>query len=201
MTKLNRERATAYHEAGHAVIALRLERRIKSATIVPRDNYLGCVQYGKWGRGQPDAHLTQRVVEKLERDILCAFAGPVAEAKFTGRRNKIGASGDYQIIVDRATYLHGDDRVLEKYLVYMEARAACYVSEPVNWLCITRLAKTLLKQKTMSSDAVLQALQDAQADYFDRLQRRQTKKGTHDRINSRVGRRVRRPQTLADAIS
>ena len=43
--------ATAYHEAGHAVVALSLGRAVEKCTIVRNSIRLGAVQLGK-GRGQ-----------------------------------------------------------------------------------------------------------------------------------------------------
>ena len=47
-TKSDRERfelkCTAYHEAGHVVMAWRLKRRLKSVTIVAKNDYLGVLK-------------------------------------------------------------------------------------------------------------------------------------------------------------
>ena len=46
MTK-KRECATAYHEAGHAVAAFLLRRRLRRATIIPDEDSLGHIRTGR----------------------------------------------------------------------------------------------------------------------------------------------------------
>ena len=66
-------RATAYHEAGHAVMALALGRPIQKVTIAPNQNYLGACQIQK-GRFKPTK-------DWLEDEMLILFAGMVPKRK------------------------------------------------------------------------------------------------------------------------
>jgi ATP-dependent Zn protease len=70
------DEATAYHEAGHAVIALALGRSVQWVSILPNRDHLGVCEFGK---------ATFRPSEDwLEREILIALGGIAAEARFTG---------------------------------------------------------------------------------------------------------------------
>jgi ATP-dependent Zn protease len=44
-----REEATAYHEAGHAVIAVAVRRPFRYVTISPSEDALGHVLHPPWG--------------------------------------------------------------------------------------------------------------------------------------------------------
>ncbi len=68
--------ATAYHEAGHAVVALALGRPVDRVTIVPDPKHAGLCEFRK-GSFRPSD-------DWLEREILIALGGVAAEARHTG---------------------------------------------------------------------------------------------------------------------
>lgn len=154
-----RLRATAYHEAGHAVARFALGRRIDRATIVPdeEDQTLGHVQGRillrseklEAGIGEFD---TLRERKAAEDAIVSALAGPIAEAKLTGRRNLLGASGDDRSVDDVAEALHGRGDVASAYIGYLEALARGTVE--TLWYLVEALAAELLLRETLSGAAV-----------------------------------------------
>lgn len=78
---MSEARATAVHEAGHIVAAVRLRRPFEYGTVVANDESLGHVRHvplGHWF--QPDLVMDRRTRDRIEREIICAWAGPVAEA-------------------------------------------------------------------------------------------------------------------------
>ncbi|MDP9343010.1 MAG: hypothetical protein M3Q23_13170 [Actinomycetota bacterium] len=97
-------RATAYHEAGHAVAALFLGSSAVSISI-GEDEVQGTL--GHVRRRRPSTAWTQRLKELnydadfggmgcrvrriIERDIMITLAGPVTEARLRGRSNWAGA--------------------------------------------------------------------------------------------------------------
>ncbi|MGL4422962.1 MAG: M50 family metallopeptidase, partial [Gemmataceae bacterium] len=68
--------ATAFHEAGHAVVATALGRVVHRISIEPKQRYLGRCEFGP-GRRQPTD-------DWRSDEILIALAGMVAEAQQTG---------------------------------------------------------------------------------------------------------------------
>ena len=87
--------ATAYHEAGHAVMALIVGRPVQKITIVPAkvnavSARLGACQMKK-GRIKPTS-------DWLEDEVLILFAGLVAESHFTNQQNERGAGQDLRSI-------------------------------------------------------------------------------------------------------
>ena len=64
--------STAYHEAGHAVLALALGRPVHQVSVLPNQEYLGTCAFGK-APFRPSE-------DWLEREILIALGGIAAEA-------------------------------------------------------------------------------------------------------------------------
>jgi cell division protease FtsH len=88
------KRNTAYHEAGHAIIALKLPKvidPIHKATIIPRGRALGMVMTLPEGDRYSMSH------EKMVAQLAFAFGGREAELyKFGPEKVTSGASGDIQ---------------------------------------------------------------------------------------------------------
>src|SRR5262245_53569141 len=82
------DEVTAYHEAGHAVVALALGRPVDRVSILPDRVNLGLCEFRK-GVFRPSE-------DWVEREILIALAGPAAEAQFTGDYAWDGAARDYR---------------------------------------------------------------------------------------------------------
>src|SRR5882762_5398168 len=81
---------TAYHEAGHAVVALALGRTVHRVTILPEREHLGQCEFRKGGLRPSE--------DWLEREILIALGGIAAEARHTGVYAWDGAARDRQYV-------------------------------------------------------------------------------------------------------
>ncbi len=88
------KKLTAYHEAGHAIIALTLDKvidPIHKATIIPRGRALGMVMV------LPESDRYSMTHEKMIAQLAFAFGGREAElTKFGPEKVTSGASGDIQ---------------------------------------------------------------------------------------------------------
>ncbi len=84
--------ATAYHEAGHAVAALALDRPVLKVSIRPERDRLGICAFGK--------PVMRPSEDWLEREMLIALAGMAAEARYTGSYDRESATRDLR-------YVHG----------------------------------------------------------------------------------------------
>ena len=157
-------RASAYHEAGHAVAHFARGRRIDRVSIVPDEDggSLGHVRgrilldTEKWRAGIREFD-TPRERRAAEDTIIAALAGPIAEAKLTGRRNRAGAAGDYERVGDLLDALDdGDDAVAAAHLNFLEVLAAQLIDR--YWPLVEVLAEELLARGTLSGSAVREVL-------------------------------------------
>ena len=70
------DEATAYHEAGHAVAALALDRPVTRVSILARRDTLGTCAFGK--------AVFRPSEDWVERETMISLAGLAAEARHTG---------------------------------------------------------------------------------------------------------------------
>ena len=93
------KRLTAYHEAGHAVVALHCPASdpIHKATIIPRGRALGMVMR------LPEGDRVSLAVDKLKADLRVACGGRIAEELIFGAEKvTTGASSDIRMATDVA---------------------------------------------------------------------------------------------------
>ena len=148
-------RATAYHEAGHVVVALLGEDRgPRRVTIVRTGSNLGSVTHGSWGSHfRPDIRLTPGHVQQLQARINTLLAGVIAERHGTrGRHNWAGASSDLHEATLLAGYLNGSSRQLTLYLAWRQQCVRDAVES--RWPDVERVAEALLARGSLDGDEV-----------------------------------------------
>lgn len=150
---MNRE-ATAYHEAGHAVIALALGRSIQRVSIVPGREWLGRCEFQK-GRVRPTE-------DWLEREILIALAGLAAEARHTGQYAWEGAAQDLRT-VRRLSAQRAGERQAERLQRRLLAKVEHLLSQVENWEAVGMIAAELLRCETLSGRAALHLFEQGKA--------------------------------------
>src|ERR1700730_11702203 len=97
---------TAYHEAGHSVVALALDRPVLGVSILPGSEHLG--------RGECRKGVFRPSEDWLEREILIALGGIAAEARHTGNYAWNGAARDQQYVRRLALQRAGGDRQADR---------------------------------------------------------------------------------------
>lgn len=139
-----RDSATAYHEAGHAVVALALDRPVHKVSILPSRDKLGWCEYKK-GVIRPSE-------DWLEREVLIALAGMAAEARHTGTYAREEAGRDLKfarsLLVSRA----GDRRAdrLERRLL---SKVEAMLGDDELWAAVEAVAAALLENGEISGRA------------------------------------------------
>ncbi|MBM3980751.1 MAG: cell division protein FtsH [Planctomycetes bacterium] len=135
---------TAYHEAGHAVVALALGRTIHKVSALPNRERLGEVRFGKG-----DARATD---DWIEREILIALGGMAAEARFTGTYATAEAKDDLRF-VRRLALERKSDRAVERYEQRMLAKVEYMLNDEGAWKAVELIAAELVKHGTISGRA------------------------------------------------
>jgi ATP-dependent Zn protease len=139
-----RDEATAYHEAGHAVVALALNRPVHRVTILPDSDSLGTCEFGK--------SVFRPSEDWLEREILISLGGIAAEARLTGEHAWESAARDRQY-VHRLCVQRAGERRAERLLRRLLARAEHLLSQPRHWRAVELIAAELMQCGTISGRA------------------------------------------------
>lgn len=152
---------TAYHEAGHAYVAVYLGAKVRSVTIDP-DNDDGPERFGDtqiiWRRS--------RLSEKQfrERAIQVSLAGPVAEMLYTGDPFHPGLvaewAHDWQAAWELADLLFVDQRKRLEYLEQMTGVLYRLLDSEPHWSAVAALADHLLAHETLESEEVRDIISD-----------------------------------------
>jgi len=150
--------ATAYHEAGHAVMAILLGRKVKKVTIEPANlqtggTRLGAVQFLK-GRTQPTD-------DWLEDEIIILLAGMVSESNFTGQYCEQGAAMDLRSVDRLLESRVRTERQLEKVRKRMLSKTELLLSEEANGKAVKAVADELLEKGNVSGRLVKHHLSQA----------------------------------------
>jgi ATP-dependent Zn protease len=136
--------ATAYHEAGHAVLALALGRPVHGVSVLPNRDRLGQCEFRK-GVFRPSE-------DRVEREILIALGGIAAEAIHTGDYAWDEAERDLQYVRD-LTEQRAGRRQAERLERRLLAKAEHLLAKPGHWRAVELIADELLKLGEISGRA------------------------------------------------
>ncbi|WP_231756328.1 ATP-dependent metallopeptidase FtsH/Yme1/Tma family protein [Lignipirellula cremea] len=143
--------ATAWHEAGHAVMAISLGRLVQKVTIMPGKSQFGVGRLGvcEIGKGRSKASKDQ-----LEDEILILLAGMVAESRFTGEYCQSGASQDLRHVRRLLAQRASSENQLERLQRRLLDKTEHLLGEAGHALAVELIARELLQKTTVSGRAV-----------------------------------------------
>ncbi len=136
---------TAYHEAGHAVIALAVGRTLEKVTIAANRDRLGLCHLQK-GRAKPSK-------DWLEDEILILMAGIAAEAQLSGVYNLGGADQDMRMARRFAMMRSGSAKQAERLEKKLLAKTEHMLSDENYWNAVEKIAADLMERETISGRA------------------------------------------------
>ena len=147
------EEITAWHEAGHAMMAMMCGGTIERVTIEPPDDD-GPVRYGdtvtRWAR------MSGR--QLAEAEIQVSLAGPVAEMIYSGERMELDAveewSGDWATAIDAARGLSNNESSARKMLDKVSDDIFRTFGSPAGWAAVSAVADELLAHETIDHEIV-----------------------------------------------
>lgn len=137
--------ATAYHEAGHAVVALSLGRTVEKVTIVRNSLRLGSVQFGSRRKG--------RRQDAFETEAMILLAGLLSESRVTGRMNWAGAGQDMLNLQRMICMRVGTDKAGERLQRRLMDKTEHWLEQPEIWAAVELIAQQLLQQGMLSGRA------------------------------------------------
>lgn len=129
--------ATAYHEAGHAVAALALDRPVVKVSILADRDRAGICSFGK--------AVFRPSEDWLEREVLISLAGMAAEAKRTGHYDRLAAGRDLRYARTLSLKRAGNERQAERLERRLLAKAEHLLQREEHWAAVERIAAELLR--------------------------------------------------------
>lgn len=166
ISKQERLKRTAYHEAGHAIACLSVGRAFGKATIVPEGDKLGYVSnpanYKFLDPTITSYSWDPKDLRKIREQIVVFLAGYASTEILLGRYvMRRWDSFDYQYILDLLDALYaglGQDKEVDKevsaYIEYMELVTKNILRK--NWSLVEKVADTLINERTMSYNRIKQ---------------------------------------------
>ena len=142
--------ATAYHEAGHAVIAYLLGYKPQSATIVPTVDAAGPLIHANPLYGfQLDIDGSDEARLHVESAITICFAGPIAQKRYSPRSwRRVHGQWDHDAIAELGLRVCGSDEQAAAFIRWREIVTLDLVK--ANWLRIQQVAGQLLERERLS---------------------------------------------------
>lgn len=146
------ERLTAYHEAGHALMAHLCGQQITEVEIVGDADHAGSVQSLSFPADPHDQANAEAERDAIERRLKCVLAGTVAEAIVMGRSGWDESCEDLDIAVRLAMPLVDD---CEDVLPYLE-KLGSQIEDDLrgHWDTIEVLVRELLRRKSLAGGDV-----------------------------------------------
>jgi ATP-dependent Zn protease len=152
---------TAYHEAGHALMAHLLGGKVKHVTIEP-DHDDGPDRHGDtqvhWRRSQ----MTDK--EFAKKAVQVSLAGPVAEMIYSGDPFHPGLvpewAADWRTAWELAVPLHPGERQRLEHLEQLSIQLYHRLKEDDLWSALASLADHLLAHETLDSEQVEEILDE-----------------------------------------
>lgn len=159
--------ATAFHEAGHALMAYLQRIPFRSITVVPDPgaDTLGRVLMGRWpdwANLDSNKYREKAAREYFQRRMRVDMAGQIAEVHHRGRRVRFGLHQDNGNAVDSAFDLWGGRKDTAQAMLdwlYLDTRDR--QTAPAVWPSLEVLADALLVHRTLGARAVHSCIRDA----------------------------------------
>lgn len=150
--------ATAYHESGHAVMALLQGRPIEKVTICPAEMTAGGSRLGacKIQKGQQKS-----IQDPLEAEVLILLAGMVGESHITERYCHAGASQDLMMVERLLSRRTHKERELRRLAKRMLSKTEHILNREDHRKAIASIAVQLVEKETISGRAVRQLFAEA----------------------------------------
>ena len=159
--------STAYHEAGHAAIALRLGVNVKKVTIEPDGESLGSVTHDKLLDLSAGLDTSTRTRLRMEKLVMVGFAGECAARKFNPKGFRHWSSVlDWRatLLVMDLFYAGGNRKLQDAYLNFLYLWTQAHLNELCVWHGVQRLAEALIEHRTLRGEEVRQVYQKAGLD-------------------------------------
>lgn len=147
---LTKEDSVAVHEAGHAVMSVKLKKNLEYVTIVPKGNMSGCCYYGEDAPSEDKGKM-------VLREVLILLAGVAAECLILGINPKDSRGKDdfdeankiFEAPHDGLAVLRSNDATKKTWDMFRNPKAQQQ---------IIAVAEALKEHKTLSGERVVEIM-------------------------------------------
>jgi len=145
----------AYHESGHAFMAVLVGARVRRITIEPEDDD----GPRRFGDAQIEWRLSQFTPkDRQEKFVLVALAGPVAEMLYSGEPFHPGHvtewADDWRAAWEAATPLFRDEKKRLRYLEEATRQIYKLLDAENHWAALAAIADNLLAHETLDGEQI-----------------------------------------------
>jgi ATP-dependent Zn protease len=149
---------TAFHEAGHAVMAQIVGRPIEKVSISPAHLQAGGMRLGvcKLQKGRKKSSK-----DALEDEVMILFAGMVAESYLTGEYCRQGAGQDLRMIRRLLLNRGGSERSLQKLEKRILEKTEHILDDQAHLKAIRKIAEKLVENESVSGRSVRHLLDES----------------------------------------
>jgi hypothetical protein len=161
---------TAYHEAGHAVVAYYLHRRIRHVSIIQSKDELGHMLRGK-GPDLKSAEweISNGIRDRLEDSAMISWGGDAAEFILTNRKKyRPGSTSDIHSVVEYLSKICGEPEALGAYVDWLWYCTRNLLREENQWIAVEALAVELIKKRYIGGTRTRQIIKNTIEDNFQR---------------------------------
>lgn len=148
MSETNPIELIAFHEAGHAIMALAVGRSVKSVDVHAKGTRLGVCKMNKGRTGK--AQSSKASTDTLEGELLILLGGMAAEAKRSGKYNMMGASQDLKQAEKLAMMRAGNANQAGKVLKRAMDKVHHLLGQSEVWAAVKVVASGLVENGSMS---------------------------------------------------
>ena len=145
MSSTPEETSVAYHEAGHAVVALAMGRPVHRVSVQPSGQWLGRCEFQKG--------TIRRAHDPIEAEILIMLGGLAAEARHSGEYAWDGAERDLWAVRSLTERRATGERQVERLERRMLDKVEHLLDRPGMWPAVEKIAEDLIKHTAISGRA------------------------------------------------
>lgn len=151
MKHTKRLESTAYHEAGHAVMAVHEGVALLNVSIVSDGDSQGRAGFSNpLSTFQLDVEITTKSRWRMEKLVRVWLAGPEAQKRFNPRSwRRYHGEDDFKKAVDRIGYFATSNDEIEAYLRLLEIQVRQKLALSRVWQAVEALAGELLEHREL----------------------------------------------------
>jgi hypothetical protein len=158
-TKLKR---TAYHEAGHAVMAYCLNYYIRHVSVIPEGDILGHLQRGHRENLESAEFVpSDSSRNRIEKQAMVSWGGNVAEHLLTRHKFRTVSEQDEQDIFYGLLYLSSNAQEAGAYSDWLWYRTKTMLQASWHWGATEALARELLDHSYLGGNRVRQIIKES----------------------------------------